>query len=59
MPYPRTNGFAIASLVCGLVSLCAGVVTAIPAVIFGHIALAQINRSGGMNKDEAWPSRVW
>ena|SRR6185369_13205691 len=47
MPAGGTNGFAIASLVCGLASLCAGVVTAILAVIFGHIALAQISRSGG------------
>ena len=47
LPYTRTNGFAIASLVCGLVSLCAGIVTAILAVVFGHVALAQISRSGG------------
>jgi hypothetical protein len=47
MPAGGTNGFAIASLVCGIASLCAGLVTAILAVVFGHVALAQISRSGG------------
>jgi len=47
MPTGGTNGFAIASLVCGIASLCAGLVTAILAVVFGHVALAQISRSGG------------
>ena len=46
MPVPGTNGVAIASLVLGIVCLCTGL-CAIPAVICGHIALAQINRSGG------------
>jgi len=43
-PYPGsqgTNGFAIASLVLGLVGV------QILAIVFGHIALAQIRRSGG------------
>jgi hypothetical protein len=44
------NGFAIASLICGIASLCAGLVTAILALIFGHIALTQINQSGGMEQ---------
>ena len=43
-PYPGsqgTNGFAIASLVLGLVGV------QVLAIVFGHIALAQIRRSGG------------
>lgn len=45
---PSTNGPAIASLVCGILSLvffclCGGVLFGIPAVICGHIALGQIN----------------
>jgi hypothetical protein len=51
MAYPRTNGFAITSLVCGILGLCAGgVFAAIPAIVFGHIALAQINHLGGMEQ---------
>ena len=49
MPVPTTNGLAIASLVLGIACLCTGL-CAIPAVICGHIALAQINRSGGMEQ---------
>jgi hypothetical protein len=37
-------------LICGIASLCAGPITAILAVIFGHIALAQIAQSGGMEQ---------
>ena len=48
MPSP-TNGFAMASLVFGILALCTGI-TAIPAVICGHIALAQINQAGGMGQ---------
>ena len=43
--YPTTNGLAVASLVAGFLWL--GWVGSILAVIFGHIALGQINRSGG------------
>ena len=51
MAYPRTNGFAITSLVCGILGLCAGgLLAAIPAIVFGHIALAQINRLGGIEQ---------
>jgi hypothetical protein len=41
-PVPRTSGFAIASLVFGLIPL----IGAIPAVIFGHIARAHIKATG-------------
>ena len=39
---PRTNGFAIGALVCGIVPFFGG----IPAVIFGHVARGQIRRTG-------------
>lgn len=49
----RTNGFAITSFVLSLVGLCGiftygiGGIGSILAVIFGHIAISQINRSSG------------
>ncbi|OKH82355.1 hypothetical protein EB75_12765 [Mycobacterium sp. ST-F2] len=45
-PVPKTNGLAIASLVCSLLGLvtCAG--TSILGVIFGHLAKSQIKQSG-------------
>jgi Domain of unknown function (DUF4190)/Domain of unknown function (DUF1707) len=43
--YPTTNGLAVASLVAGFLWL--GWFGSILAVIFGHIALGQINHSGG------------
>jgi hypothetical protein len=43
-----TNGMAIASLVLGIVALVGGsCVTALPGVILGHMALRQIDASGG------------
>lgn len=42
-----TSGMAIAALVCGILALCTGF-TAIGGIIFGHLALNEINRSGGM-----------
>lgn len=45
---PKTNSLAVTSLILGLVSyLCLGILTALPAVICGHMALARINRSQG------------
>jgi hypothetical protein len=47
---PPSNGLAIASMVCGLISLpmmvgCwLGIFAAVPAVICGHMALSQIAR---------------
>ena len=51
-PLPRTNGLAIASMVCGILSVlgfcfCGGIFLGIPAVICGHTALGQIKASGG------------
>jgi hypothetical protein len=43
--YRTTNGLAVASLVAGFLWL--GWFGSILAVIFGHIAIGQINRSGG------------
>lgn len=44
-PPPRTNGAAIGSLVCGVLTPMYGI-TAIPAVILGHVAKAQIKKTG-------------
>jgi hypothetical protein len=41
-----TSGLAIASLACGLVQLVFGPLTAIPAIVFGHVALHRIKRTG-------------
>jgi hypothetical protein len=39
---PRTNGFAVGALVCGIIPFFGGV----PAVILGHVARGQIRRTG-------------
>jgi Domain of unknown function (DUF1707)/Domain of unknown function (DUF4190) len=44
-PHPRVNGLAIASLVAGVVWF--GWLGSLAAVVMGHMALAQIARSGG------------
>jgi hypothetical protein len=45
-PAGRTNGFAIASLACGLGQFAIGPLATIPAIVFGHMARGQIRRSG-------------
>jgi len=45
-PVVGTNGLAIASLACGLVQFVFGPLTAIPAIVFGHVALHRIKRTG-------------
>jgi len=45
-PVVGTNGLATASLACGLVQFVFGPLTAIPAIVFGHVALHQIKRTG-------------
>ncbi|MGH7919427.1 MAG: DUF4190 domain-containing protein [Candidatus Dormibacteraceae bacterium] len=41
-----TNGMAVASLVLGIGSLtCAGILSAIPAVVLGHLARARIRQT--------------
>lgn len=42
----KTNGFAIASLVCGLAQLVFGPLATLPAIVFGHVARGQIKRTG-------------
>lgn len=44
---PPKSGLATASMVCGILSPLTCGSTFLPAVIFGHIALSQINQSGG------------
>jgi type IV secretory pathway VirB2 component (pilin) len=41
-----TNGFAIASLACGLAQFVFGPLATIPAIVFGHMARGQIKRTG-------------
>jgi Domain of unknown function (DUF1707)/Domain of unknown function (DUF4190) len=45
-PVARTNGLAMASLACGLAQFVFGPLTAIPAIVFGHVARHQIKRTG-------------
>lgn len=42
------SGFAVASMVLGLVGFLA--ITAVLAVVFGHLALAELKRSGGWRR---------
>jgi hypothetical protein len=44
---PRTNGFAIAALACGIAQFVGfWLLGTIPAVVFGHIARRQIRQTG-------------
>jgi hypothetical protein len=45
-PVARTNALAMASLACGLTQFMFGPLTAIPAIVFGHVARHQIKRTG-------------
>ncbi|MEV6959053.1 DUF1707 and DUF4190 domain-containing protein [Streptomyces sp. NPDC051207] len=45
-PQPRTNGKAIASMVCGILCVATGGLTGLPAVILGHLAHSEIRRTG-------------
>jgi len=45
-PVAKTNGFAIASLVCGLAQFMFGPLATIPAIVLGHVARGQIRRTG-------------
>ena len=44
---PRTSGLAIASLVCGIGSLCTLGLTSLPGLIMGIVAVRKVNRSAG------------
>jgi hypothetical protein len=45
-PVPPTNGLAVGALVCGIAELFTFGLSAIPAVILGHIARGQIKETG-------------
>ena len=45
-PVARTNGLAIASLVCALAQFVFGPLATIPAIVFGHVARHQIKHTG-------------
>ena len=45
-PAPPTNGLAIASMVCGIAEIPTFGFAAIPAIILGHLARAQIRETG-------------
>lgn len=45
-PPPRTNGKAVASMVCGILCVVTGGLTGLPAVILGHQAQSEIRRTG-------------
>lgn len=45
-PVPPTSGLAIGSLVCGIAEIFTLGLAAIPAVILGHLARAQIRQTG-------------
>ncbi|MFH5208581.1 DUF4190 domain-containing protein [Antrihabitans sp. NCIMB 15449] len=45
-PAQKTNGMAIASLVCGLAGIALCGLSSILGIIFGHIAQSQIKRTG-------------
>jgi hypothetical protein len=46
VPAARTNGYAIASLACGLGQFAVGPLATIPAIVFGHMAMNRIRRTG-------------
>lgn len=45
-PLIRTNGYAIASLACGLGQFAVGPLATVPAIVFGHLAMNRIGRTG-------------
>jgi hypothetical protein len=42
----HVNGFAVAALICGAAQPVTGMLSTIPAIAFGHVAKAQIRRTG-------------
>jgi hypothetical protein len=45
-PVPPTNGKAVGSLVCGVLTLMTAGLTGLPAVVLGHVARSEIRRRG-------------
>ena len=50
LPDAKTSGLAITSLVLGILSIFCSIFTAIPAIIFGIVALVKIGKSSGRLK---------
>jgi hypothetical protein len=48
---PQNNRKAFVALTLGLVSLALGLVTGLPAIIYGHLAYSEIKRSGGRQNE--------
>lgn len=46
LPPPPTNGMAVGSLVCGVTTVVTFGLTGVPAVVLGHLARAEIRRTG-------------
>ncbi len=46
VPQPPTSGVAVASLICGIAEFFTLGIAAVPAVILGHVARANIKRTG-------------
>jgi len=47
---PKTSGLAVAALVCAILSIFTCMITTIPAIILGIVALVKINNSAGRLK---------
>lgn len=45
-PGTKTNGLAVAALICGLAQIIVGILSGIPAIILGHMARRQIRQTG-------------
>ena len=45
-PVAKVNGFAVASLACGIAQFAFGLLATIPAIVLGHMARHQIKRTG-------------
>lgn len=44
--FPRTSRLAVVALVCAVAGLLTGGITAVPAIVLGHMARRQIRRTG-------------
>ncbi|HEU5419382.1 MAG TPA: DUF1707 and DUF4190 domain-containing protein [Streptosporangiaceae bacterium] len=49
----RTNGYAVAALICGIAQPFTGMLSTIPAIALGHVARGQIRRTGDDGKGMA------
>ncbi|MFZ4517960.1 MAG: DUF4190 domain-containing protein [Microthrixaceae bacterium] len=49
----QSNGLAVAALVCGILILCFGCLTGIPALVLGILGLRKSNELGGTGKGQA------